>query len=305
MVIPSPVDTALAIATDDAYVLPSCALLRSIARHGELPAGHRLYILHHGLSPRSVDELTRAAADAHFALELVHLDPEAVAQFGAVDPGRIATCLRLFLGEVCATPRVLYLDSDMLVLDSLVPLLTADLGGRSAAAVPNHPPFETLGVAIRRSQRGSLAADLPYFNAGVVLLDTRLWNERGIGIRGRQYLSSHPRSRLLDQDALNIALVGDWLALDRIWNAPAGPLDVGATWAMLEKIRPAIRGEIDRWAAAQRSARILHFTGHPKPWTADYPWDDLQTTYSRYAATPLGPLWPAAESAETRTFHRS
>jgi lipopolysaccharide biosynthesis glycosyltransferase len=298
-------DTAILIAADDDYVRPAITLLRSVGAQGLLPSSYPLIVADHGLAPESRRDLEDAARAAGLDLSFRQVAGDDRAELGAVDPDRITTCLRLYAGELCAPiPRILYLDCDMLVLAPLAPLLASDLRGCTAAAVVNHPPFATIGVAVRRSRRGDLAADLPYFNAGLLVIDTARWLDRDIGCRARAYLAANPTTRLLDQDALNVALADDWQALPLIWNAPAGPLDAGATWNMVERLQPSLAVGLDEWRAAQQAPAVLHFTGHPKPWTSAYPWPDLQEQYRRYSPVPLGPGWPLAERPAARTYHR-
>ena len=65
--------------------------------------------------------------------------------------------------------RVLYLDCDVIVLDSLDPLMRVDLSGKCIAAVTNPP------ITLEWMQKHCASLSLPdtddYFNAGVMLMD--------------------------------------------------------------------------------------------------------------------------------------
>src|SRR4051812_34389773 len=79
---------------------------------------------------------------------------------------RRATWYRVFLPELLPhVDRVLYLDSDLIVRDSLAPLFETDLAGNLVGAVTNVFQHNHLH---RPAQLG-LAGPHVYFNAGVLL----------------------------------------------------------------------------------------------------------------------------------------
>ncbi|MDX1746610.1 MAG: glycosyltransferase, partial [Halobacteriales archaeon] len=87
-----------------------------------------------------------------------------------------------------------------------------------------------------------------YFNSGVLLIDLVRWRKRDV--RGRALAHAREagdRLILHDQDALNMALQGDWLALPAHWNV----------WVILPGLKPD-------------DDVVFHYMGGPKPWDADY-----------------------------------
>jgi lipopolysaccharide biosynthesis glycosyltransferase len=99
---------------------------------------------------------------------------------------------------------------------------------------------------------------------------------------------------LLDQDALNFALASDWCALDKVWNTPAGPLDDAPMLRGLMQINPGMKATLLAWRVAQDHPGILHFTGSPKPWEADYPWPELAQRYRECMSDAPGLSWPSS-----------
>ena len=169
-------------------------------------------------------------------LEAENLE-EAVTNYGA-------TTLRLgldgFLGK--DFDRVLYLDSDVLAVDDISYLFTADLGDHSAAGVadlvkeiPNNlKRMKSLGLTFGN-----------YFNAGVLLFNWQKCLERNLFEKARGAIAK-TKFRFLDQDALNFACENKWLRL------PVGFNFIAPFHARLY-LRP----------------RIVHFTGGGKgrkPW---------------------------------------
>jgi lipopolysaccharide biosynthesis glycosyltransferase len=93
-------------------------------------------------------------------------------------------------------------------------LLRIPLGGMPAAAALN-----CAGPRVHRMVNARLgrAADAPYFNSGVLLLDLQTWRDLGIGhecIRVAETRDDY----WPDQDALNLVLNGKIKALETRWN---------------------------------------------------------------------------------------
>lgn len=283
---------AIALALDDQFVAPARAMIESIRRHGELDhAG--LFVLTTGLKSSSITALEDSASGAGLSLKIRTIND--IGELGSIADWAISTCLRLYVGDVCDCERALYLDSDMLVLSSLAPLLQMNLGDATAAAVVNYPPIDVMRIAIRRSQRGEVNPNAPYFNAGVLLVDVDRWRSRAIGSRSRAFLKRFPRTRLLDQDALNMVLVNDWTQLDKEWNTPAGSLDESPMLRGLAQMNRSMLDSVNEWERAQKQPRILHFTGQPKPWEHNYPWPGLKEQYRGFMLPEFG-VFPTSQS---------
>jgi lipopolysaccharide biosynthesis glycosyltransferase len=302
---------AIVLALNDRFVPPAQVTLESIRQYGGRLDGVSLVVITAGLTTASVDALHASAAAARLplAIKTVHDTSE----LGDIAAWAQSTCLRLYMGDLAQEfARALYLDSDMLVLSALAPLIDVDLHGRTAAAVINYPPMDVVRIAIPRSRRGTVDGDAPYFNAGVLLVDPARWAQLSVGQRSRAFLRQFPTTRLFDQDALNIALIDDWHALEKEWNTPAGPIDMAPIFGGLAALHRGMSDTMREWQVAQARPRILHFTGHPKPWESDYPWTELQQQFTALMRPEFGSAWPSSEAAtvdvngqqHTRDFRR-
>jgi lipopolysaccharide biosynthesis glycosyltransferase len=132
--------------------------------------------------------------------------------------------LRLFLPEILpGYDRILYLDCDIRVKESVDPLFTLDMKGHAIAAFGG--TFTTLvkskvqqGDQLRMGRLGFDPA-APYLNSGVLLLDSERWRrerltDAAIGI-------AHSYGAALesaDQDVLNILFHKAWLLISHRWN---------------------------------------------------------------------------------------
>jgi lipopolysaccharide biosynthesis glycosyltransferase len=267
-------------AIDDGYVTPLRTLMRSIAAaHGPAVGELRLVVLDQGLVSESAASILRDAESLGLPVEIRPIpDSDPCLPVGAWYSGAIYG--RMTIPDVLEDePRVLYMDVDILVLADLRPLLTRDLDGHPIGAArdpisplighgPGMPGWKALGL-----RRGSA-----YFNSGVMLLD--LARIRGLRLfqRAREFLVEHPdKVHFFDQDALNYAADGDWHRIESRWNtfamSPRGPEYVHPA----EDVNP-LAGLIED----EKSAAVIHFAGHKKPWQDNYPASPLRDLYRRF-----------------------
>lgn len=177
-----------------------------------------------------------------------------------------ATWLRLLLPELLPeVDRVLYLDADTLVVDSLDPLWRTELGGMPFAAVANvvepalHGHVAELGINDPAN----------VFNGGVLLMDLDVWRAAGAVERIVRYASTSGVPLLwADQSALNAVFAGEWVHLHPRWNAQ-NSFWTWRPWAEEVFGTEAIRTATDHPA-------IVHFEGPilAKPWhyLCQHPW---------------------------------
>ncbi len=148
--------------------------------------------------------------------------------------------------------KVLYLDSDVLVLSPLRDLWETDLAGVALGGVP-----DSFAVNPAHCERLHYALSYNYFNSGVLLLNLEYWREHGVERQCEEHYRKH-RDRMFsnDQDLLNSLLHGRRKLLDMKWNVQEGayrrPKDKPSGWL------PPYAGMLARPA-------VLHYSGR-KPW---------------------------------------
>lgn len=182
----------------------------------------------------------------------------------------VTAYLRCFLPAILplSIHKVLYLDSDLLVLGNIRPLWDVDLTDKALAAVEDSSSGnqETL-VRLR------LPDNYTYFNSGVMVMNLDYWRENKILKRLMLYLDGfHERIRENDQDLLNVCLWKNRVLLPLRWNMQGGFL----------KNRPGCR----RYALARareeiRRTVIAHFVGRKKPWHNNCA-NPFASEYNRY-----------------------
>lgn len=108
----------------------------------------------------------------------------------------------------------------------------------------------SIGLLERKLGIG-LTPETVYFNAGILLINTKEWMEQKIAERAQQFLYHNPTvCPYEDQDALNATIAGEFQPLDESFNR----------FSMLERTTDG--WENGRWA-------IIHFAARPKPWNGE------------------------------------
>lgn len=240
---------------DRGYRLPLAVAVGSLAEHhtsGDLT----IYVIHDGF-----DADDRALVDAVSGTHhLRWIDADLTGLNRAHLPEHLPRAALFRLVAPALLPddveRIVYLDADLIVTDDLHELLTAPLGDAALGAVrdawievagsPHGPPFSELGMA----------AEAPYLNSGVLVIDVARWKDEQIADQCLDRLAQH-RLPYADQCALNAVFEGAWAELPPRWNVQT------ATGTAASHDTDLIRLLAVQDALA--SPAIVHFTGR-KPW---------------------------------------
>jgi lipopolysaccharide biosynthesis glycosyltransferase len=233
-------------AVDEAYVLPLLVALMSLRAHLPRSVTPRLHLLHRGLAARHLDAISRVVD-----LEPVLLEPALVDRVPrhATFPPEAAAPLLLDAVLPPELDRILFLDADTLVLDDVSPLATVDLEDAPFAAVADAAvPRCSSPRGVRHWAALGIPHDVPYLNAGVLVVSIGAWREERISQRALAYLGRGvDRRGLLHQDALNATAWSRWARLPERWNVPSF---AGRPFGPAIPAHPA----------------IVHFAGRFKPW---------------------------------------
>jgi UDP-D-galactose:(glucosyl)LPS alpha-1,3-D-galactosyltransferase len=164
----------------------------------------------------------------------------------------------------------LYLDSDLLIIGDLLPLLHTKLDSTLIAAVRD--PFNPVlkyGIGLPGWNELGIDGDREYFNSGVMLLNLRECRKQEVLTRSISFLKTNPRHIMFwDQDALNWAVADNWFRLDRHWNTVpiSAILKMSGKPNCAENIMP-----LTVLIKEERNARIMHYVGSRKPWGNNFP----------------------------------
>lgn len=279
------------LAIDEAYAPHAGVAIASAIDHAI--QAHRLafHILEDGtLSQETKAKLREVVQTSGAALTYVPVNVDALNDL-PLNRAYIskATYYRLLMPR--ALPRdikkIIYIDADTVVTDSLEKLWAISLDGNPIGACADEG-------GITQSRRLQLDPAHVYFNAGVAIFDLTALQAMDFETKAlHAYNNNAALITLQDQDILNIVFCGQTKLLPLRWNANTR-LFVGSD---LE----AAYSPAEAYAAAAAPG-ILHFTDIRKPWTPKglNPMGYLYWTYRNQTAWREG-IW----SRLTRRLHEA
>lgn len=236
-------------ACDERYAMPLATTLRSLAEANRNVWPLDIHLLSDAFSESTLKRVLNSLPSEAATIRQVDVDLRLFGEFSNSLPYcSKTTYARLLIPRIFPSDvsRVLYLDSDVLVLGDLAPLWETELDGAVAGAVLDDWLDPLLKCGDPRIE--GIPRVRNYFNAGVLLIDLQLWRRESISERGLDYLKRCRHTYYADQDALNFACDGRWKILDRRWN-----------------YQDHRRVRITDIPPEQRP-KIVHFITEKKPW---------------------------------------
>lgn len=195
-----------------------------------------------------------------------------------------ATYLRIFMPDLLpsSVDKVLFLDCDTLILDSVRELWNTDLDADNLmiAAVEERPPYDTKKPGILHYN-----ADSSYYNAGVALINLKAMRETDFSKKASAFIETY-RDVLQhhDQDIMNALTAGHTKFISCRWNL----LD----FFTFKKPEIQSRRKDDLQYALENPA-IVHFSNKRKPWrhNCGNPFRDLYLSKAAQYGVSVGSSW--------------
>lgn len=195
--------------TNDAYAPHTATAILSLLMNAKPTDKLNIYILESRLSTEHKNKIYALKQKYPAHIEFVHINTEEFKNLGIIRLTQ-ETYYKYIIPRIKNNTKALYLDSDILVLDSLRELWNTDISNTYFAAVKDPKNPGHLNVAC-------------YFNAGVLLLNSKKLREEGLiekMFQKTQELTENKKLWLEDQDVLNILFKDQFKQLDNKFNYP-------------------------------------------------------------------------------------
>ncbi|WP_241807328.1 glycosyltransferase family 8 protein [Latilactobacillus sakei] len=248
---------AIMVAADEQYADQLLLTLKSIREHCPLETAVDLFVLSSHLSPTTKSAVARLLALPHH-VSFIAINPRRIKNFPGNNHFDQTAYYRILAPQILLAKhieRVLYLDLDTLIRTDLTPLYNSDLENNIIGAVIDPGKALTLKrLGVPQSQANNI-----YFNAGVLLIDTVLWERHHISQKILAMMVPYPGRRVNDiQDTLNVVLAGRAKLLAPQWNVQN---------TILFKTYEPINNEYRQlFKQVIKAPKIIHFTTEKKPW---------------------------------------
>lgn len=268
-------------ASNDLYARHLAVSMISLFDRNQQAEEITVYVLSVGITEESRQKLQKIADQYHRNLELLDLTDIRDRFDYEIDTRGfdISAMSRLFIGTLLprTVKRVLYLDCDTVVVQSIGKLWNLDLKGHVAGAVMEPTIYQVV------KQEIGLEEQDPYFNSGVLLIDLERWRADGAEKRLLDFYGSKNGSLFAcDQDTINGALKGEILPMTPRYNFFTNYRYF--SYEELCKHGPSYRQvEKRQFCLAKKHPVIIHYMGDERPWIAGN-LNHYRRAYEKYLA---------------------
>ncbi|XP_010556385.1 PREDICTED: probable galacturonosyltransferase-like 3 [Tarenaya hassleriana] len=280
----------IAMTLDAIYLRGSVAGVFSVLQHASCPEN---VVFHFIATHRRSADLRRIISSTfpYLAFQIYHFDP-------ALVRGKISSSIRraldqplnyarIYLADLLPTAvkRVIYFDSDLVVVDDVAKLWSIDLR-RHVVGAPEYCHANFTHYFTQRfwsvpAYAASLRGRRPcYFNTGVMVIDLGKWREGRFTVKLEIWMRIQKRHRIYELGSLPpflLVFAGDVEPVEHRWNQHG--LGGDNLEGLCRNLHPG-------------PVSLLHWSGKGKPWLRldskrPCPLDSLWSPYDLYHHTPL------------------
>ena len=281
-------------ATDNRYAPYYGIMLTSLFINNTRIKIHVFFLIGENLSQQTYYRFNQLAESYHHDIQYVKVDESILCNcpIRIGDHVSLATYFRLIAPVLLPEyiDKVLYLDGDIIVDDSIMDLWNTDVSNVAIAAVTdesyrNPEVYERLG----------LDNNIPYTSAGVLIMNLGYWRDHNVIGRCLDCIERQKNKLLFhDQDTLNIVCQYEKSILPAKFNLQSGFL---RPWNFQTYDSP-IQKEI---ADTLHSPVIIHYSGPGKPWLKynDHPY---KSYYYHYKKQSLWKDYPQLNTYNAESF---
>ena len=211
-------EISIVLASDDNYAQHGAVACASILANHRGMAPLHFYYFEDGISEEKQAGIAATVTKGRGTITFV---PTAQKEIQAHTSGHVnrAAYLRLLIPELVPenVNRVIYLDTDLVVLDDIQELWEMDLEGKPLGAVPDLGILASSRMRRQKEETLGIEEGELYFNSGVMVMDLKAWRENQYGPQVIRCVEEG-NFRHHDQDGLNKVFQDNWKPLPLRWN---------------------------------------------------------------------------------------
>lgn len=249
---------------NDAYVPHLAASVCSLAENNRDADEITFYIASMGIREENKKAISSLCERYSRKVEIIEIGdirqmlPEGVDTKGF----HISVLARLFLAKYlpATCDRIIYLDCDTIIIDSILPFWKVEMGTNILAGVPEPVITKT------RKPLLNMPEEADYYNAGVFLFDLKRWRAEKCDETVIRYFCDRFLELVAnDQDAINACLCGRIQTVPPKYNYAS--YNIYYNYKLLKKLAgkaPYVSREV--WEDSRKHPAIIHYLGEERPW---------------------------------------
>ena len=244
----------ICFSSDNNYAKYMGTAICSILKNAGENDSYNFYILDGGISNETKEQISGLKTIKDFSIEYLTVNPDdfkSCPMTGYVNYITLPTYYRFKIASLLPNvDKILYLDGDIIVNSDIKELFDTDIENYYIGAIPevfNH----------HHKERLEIFGDNYYFNAGVLLINSKKWREDNIEEKLFTYALNPEREIVFqDQDILNEVLKYNIKYLPLKWNLQHDALFTEESYLYHKTERNE----------AIKAPKLIHYTHKLKPW---------------------------------------
>ncbi len=240
----------LIFAVDDNYAPFLSVTLKSILLNSSKNYYYKIYVLNQGLSDKNIKKLNEYNYYGLSSIKYINVEKKLSnisEKLHLRDYYTMTIYYRIFISSLFPQyDKVLYLDSDLVVIGDIAELFNKDVGGFYVGAVVDEVVDKTqvfadyveLGLGVKRTE---------YFNSGVMLMNLKILRKINIEEKFLDLLLRFKFEVAPDQDYFNVICKGNTKLIELGWN----------------------KSPIQNSCFNDKDLKIIHYKLALKPWHYD------------------------------------
>lgn len=296
---------ALVCAADDGYTIPLAVTLYSVFTHLKIYEKLQVFVLDGGVKKSNKSRILKNLDLDRVDINWVPVPEKLLPTVKGSAHVTSAAYYRLLIPEILPNyiHKVIYLDSDLIVIDDLGNLWDMDVENTYLLAVQDMAvPYVSSPLGLANYKQLGYSPNCKYFNTGVMVINVDKWREDNICDRVLEYIANNSQYvRWWDQDGLNAILAEKWKEIHPKWNQQAAIY--GHPYSICHSLEiqwgKTVCNDVINFPS------IVHYSTANKPWKygCDHPKNELFFTYldrttwqgwrpgKRFSDTSFGPSW--------------
>ena len=250
--------------TDSDYVMPTCVAIQSLILSKSKESYYRIYIIASDLSQQAEGQFKTLATDSAEIHIIQESAEKSFVGFHLYDDKETcvasrAALLKFNIAELLPhLDKVLYLDSDIIVKESLETLFSENIDGYYTAAV-----HESGCMYYNIAYAHRVAC---YFCSGVMLMNLKKLRQEAMAEKLLHTARELTDSFLLDQDVFNVVFDGQWKQLPIRYDFLSVNLYRAYKYWQIEEVNLRYGTNYRNKKQLFADAAIIHYGSKDKPW---------------------------------------
>ena len=244
----------IVVIADENYASQSSATLMSFLENNRNERND-IYYITTGISEQSRLKLEEFCKLYNAFFHYILFEEKVLSPYDGIGYWSKYTCMKLFIPQLLPdeVKKVLYLDVDMLILDSLEEVYNIVLGDNALAGVEDVPNNKS------NCKRCGLGINSVYVNSGFMLLNLSAWRKEWNANSFSRFVDDHRgKMAINDQDVINSVFEGRIVPLE--WRYNVTSFFFGLSSAIWKHYPRTM------YKKARRKPAVIHFTNSNKPW---------------------------------------